>query len=112
MAVQSNRELIQVSLRCSLTRKKLSGECEFWLGGCQTLVCTERVASAVWQFDTGGLSSLVGSHIFPGTWDQVVVFLLPNTDVPLGRFTDLREHIVRDEQGYNWLHLDVIIKQR
>jgi hypothetical protein len=69
-------------------------------------VCnTNRVACAICEFNTGGLPSLITTQLLRrGHWDKAVV--------PLGRFTDLGEHIVQDENGCNWLTLDVLKKQR
>ncbi len=105
-------ESIEVRLVNSLTGEELSGGCQFWLGGrYEEPVCTPNcVARAIYEFNTGGLTHLLSGRL--ETWDQAVVFFLPNTVVPLGRFTDLGEHIVRDENGRNWLTLEVVLKKQ
>ena len=117
MAVQLDckSDAIHVRLVNSLTGEQLPGECKFLLGRNNSSVCTtDRVANAICEFNTGGLQSLITTQLLMrGHWDKALVFLLPNTVVPLGRFTDLGEHIVRDdnEQLYS-LTLEVLIKKR
>ena len=113
MAVRSVCESLRVRLLNSLTGEELSGECKFWMGRDDSVACTpERVVRAMWEFNTGGLTRIINPHILHGGWVKVVAFLLPNTVVPLGRFTDLSEHIVRDEDRCMWLTLEVIVTRQ
>ena len=113
MAVQSDCKALHVRLLNSFTAEVLSGECKFWMGRCDSVECTpDRVAHAVFDWNTGGLARIIYPDRSNWAWDKAVVFLLPNTVVPLDRFTDLSENIVREEDGSNWLTLEVIVMKQ
>ena len=104
---------IEVSLSNALTGYRVEGLCRVWLDPFVNCICTpDCVATAIHGFNTGGLRSLINTqHMLRRTWEQAIVFFLPGSVVPLNRFIDLSEHIVRDENGRYLLTLDLLTKQ-
>jgi hypothetical protein len=107
--------VIHVALVNGVSGEEYTGECKFWLGGRgnPTVPSLDSVVLAIWDFNPGGLQSLfIKQDMLLETWQNSIMFFLPDTLVPLDRSIDLTEHIVRDDNGCNWLTLTVIKKQQ
>jgi hypothetical protein len=103
-------KIVNVTLIDGFSGNKISGECSLmWKCFSHPEATPDGVAHVISHDNPGGLRDLITTDdVLYGTWTEKCVFILPDTVVPLERFTNIDDHVVQDRNGCLQLTLIII----